>query len=1347
MRTIFMRLFWITLFIVGCFIDNRNAPSVSAQEANNDSTKQEKSSDRDQRLSDLERQLQRLANEIKELRGTTKSNPTANKDKDKSKEKDTVKEKSLAAAPKSLDPKWLQILKWRSIGPANMGGRIVDLAVVENDPSTFWVATASGGLLKTTNNGVTFEHQFEHEATVSIGAVSVAPSDPNIVWVGTGEANPRNSVSYGDGVYKSVDGGKTWKCMGLKKSYQVGRILIHPKNPEIVYVGVLGRLYGPSEERGLFKTTDGGQTWQKVFYVDDRTGIIDAVMNPEDPETLIVAMWERLRDGFDSWPGSEVKIQEGYDGYDPIKKWGASGGLYKTTDGGKSFRKLANGLPTSPTGRIGLDWQRGSSHEVFAVIDCESIAKGPQPLPVYLGLVGKDSEGKAIVTQILPKSPAEKAGIQVNDVLTVIGDKSLKQFDELLDELRSRKPGEKIALTLQRGDKEEKLEIALTARPGTAAQSPVWIGGTGEEREGRVTLTQIVPDSPAAKAGLQADDVVTTLDGKEVKTFEALVEQVREKSAGDQVKLQVQRGDEKKEITITLENRPGAGGATSSRRPSDAYLGVQGEDAEGGAKLIQITPDAPAEKAGLQVGDIVQAINEKKIGRYEEFADELAKFKPGDKVALTILRGTETKQITATMDARPGGPSRTRPYSFSYGGQSPNIQDQQGSQGHLYGGIYRSKDGGETWDRINSLTSRPMYFSVVRADPGDSKHVYALGVSQYSSHNGGVTFEANFGRTVHADGHALWINPRDGRHMIIGTDGGVYVSYDRGANWDHLNHAAIGQFYHVAISPKSPYHVTGGLQDNGTWFGPSQSLRGSGPINEDWVSVGGGDGFMCRVDPNEPDLVYFTSQNGAMSRRNLRTGERASIRPVRARGEPSYRFNWNSPFILSNQNSRIFYCAGNYVFRSLDRGNNLQKISPEITLTKRGSATALSESPRNPNILYVGTDDGALWVTRDGGQKWTDITKKIGLPAPRWIATVEASRHADGRVYVCCDGHRSDDDEPHVFVSEDYGETWKSLRNNLPIGSTRCLREDLSNANLLYLGTEFGAWCSIDRGQAWTKFNNNLPTVAVHEFALHPTNGDLVAATHGRSLWITDITPLREFSMDRVARQPFLLAPATATRWLSEPARGRTNRRFIGTNPPSGALLYFSLPKKAKQVSLKIQDIGGATLRELRVPTEPGLHQVVWDLVRTPTRSSRSTRGRTGATQPSSPPSVTAAAAQGTPAQEPMLGEAEENPAGTTQATAVNAPRTTTASREEGTPSASRSRSSTVFGAGGSRIVAPGTYRVVLNVDGQEHVQTLRVDADPNLPPGQVMTEEEVFLEETQEDRELRKNFGWPYID
>ncbi len=1011
--------------------------------------------DRETQAADLQGQIDELNRKLAELKRPTETKPTA-----------------LVAGP--LTAEWAKSLSWRALGPANMGGRVVAISVFEADPTTFFVATGGGGLLKTSNNGVTFEHLFDKEGVVAIGDVCVAQSNKEIVWLGTGENNPRNSVSYGDGVYKSTDGGKSWTNMGLRETFQVGKIIVHPKNPDIVYVGALGRLWGANPERGLFKTIDGGKTWNKILFVDDKTGVIDMRMHPTDPETLLVATWERKRNL--------------YDFNEPVVKHALGTALYKTVDGGKTFKKVTKGLPTVKLGRIGLDYDRKDPNVVFAIVDSEKAGSGPvKPVEaaseVYLGVAGAvEDAGAAKIGEVVAGSPADKAGLKLGDVITAIGEAPVARYRDLAAAVRTRKPGEKARLKITRADQKVEVEVTFEPRP----------------------------------------------------------------------------------------DRPIGGGAEGQ---------------------IMVNP--------------------------------------------------------------------ARPFASVLDGQVENAQDRQGLEGGQTGGVYKSVDGGESWNRVNSLNPRPMYFSQVRIDPTDAKYVYVLGIATHRSDDGGKSFRGDGGRNVHADGHALWIDPRDGRHIILGGDGGVYVTYDRMNRWDHLNHVAIGQFYHVALDSRKPYRAYGGLQDNGSWGGPSYTRTG-GAVNEDWVAIGYGDGFKCQVDRDDPDQVYWCAQNGGMGTRNLRTGEVSAIRPVLEKGK-TWRFNWNTPFLLSSHNPRIYYAAGNHVFRSIDRGKALKPISPPINRTDQGTATALGESPKNADVLYVGTDDGLLWGTRDGGKTWADLTANIGLGGPRYVASIEPSRYEEGRVYVSFDGHRSDMDDPLPYVSEDFGKTWKSLRANLPRGSTKCLREDIARPEVLWLGTEFAVWASIDRGLSWSRINGNLPTVAVMELAQHPTAGEVVVATHGRSLWALDAAPIRQSSPEVLKEKVHLYRPTPAVRWRAEPARGGTNRRFVAQNPPSGASIYLHIAAKPDRISLKIVDDQGVTARDLAVPKEPGLHRIGWDLMRP----------------------ITIPDASPTSASTGVMG-----------GFMTGLKRGLGANQRLG-------------------LAQPATYRVVLTVDGKEQTVPLKIEADP----------------------------------
>ena len=1123
--------------------------------------------------------------------------------------------KSAPVSTTAVDPKvpegtipedLLKPFAWRCIGPANMGGRVTALAVNEADPMMYWVGFGGGGLLKTVNNGTTFENQFDKEATCSIGDVAVAPSDANIVWVGTGENNPRNSVSYGDGVYKSTDGGKTWKNMGLKKTYQIGKVIIHPKNPDIVYVGALGRLYGDNEDRGVFKTEDGGKTWVKVHTVDAKTGVVDMRMDPTDSNVLVAAYWEHKRDEYDGFFGTPPVP----DAYGPVVTHAAGSGLYKTVDGGKNWKKLTdpklkNGLPTVKLGRIGLDYSRKTKGLLVAVIDTEKGGTGPAASNTYFGAVMDDEkDGGVKLTEVTDGSPAMKAGLKSGEVVILADAIKLDKADTFIDFLQSKKPNDKISVTVKRDGKEVKLEVTLGAR----------------------TPEPAAPVGPPPSAGFR-----------------------------------VARGES---LTVGV-----------------------------------IAEDGPAAKAGVKEGDLITKVGDKAVSALPEYIAELSAKKVGDKVKFTLLRDKETKVVEIVLGppipgqgTGPGGPPRgttsTRPFGMGLGGQQANVQRRQGKEGFETGGVFQSTDNGETWTRINSLNPRPMYFSQIRVDPTDDKTIYVIGdvpTPIFRSTDGGASF-ANLTTAagVHADGHALWIDPKDPRHLLIGCDGGFYVTYDKGAKWDHLNTQPFGQFYHVAVDNRRPYRVYGGLQDNGSWGGPSDTLKRSGPTNEDWIFVSGGDGFVCRVDPTDPDLVYSESQGGSISRRNYRTGESSGIRPARKQGDEPLRFHWNTPFILSSHNSSIFYSGAQFVFKSVKKGDELKQVSPELARTKSGALTAIAESPKNADVLYAGSDDGYIWITKDGGNKWENITanlQKAGLVGYRQTATIEASKEKEGRAYVTFDAHRSDDDKPYIFLTEDFGATWKNIALALPqFGSTRVCREDIVNTNVLYAGTEFGPYVTVDRGESWTKLGSGLPTVSCHEFAQPTTANELVVATHGRSVWILDINAIRQMKASTLKDAATLFAPAPAVRWKlganGESPYSSTDRKFVGANPTRGTTFDILLTKKAEKVELKVTDANGKVVYEYRAPTQnlpanykpitaAGLHRITWSLA-----------GGGG----------TGAGGGGGGGRRPV---------------------------------------------GGGQ-VAPGSYKVVLTVDGKDFAQSLLVELDPNAAKDIQSTEDAVQTQEAE---------------
>ena len=668
-----------------------------------------------------------------------------------------------------------------------------------------------------------------------------------------------------------------------------------------------------------------------------------------------------------------------------------------------------------------------------------------------------------------------------------------------------------------------------------------------------------------------------------------------------------------------------------------AYMGINSVDAEGGAELTMVSRGGPAEEAGLQRGDVVIKMAGKDVKSYDELIAGIRAKRSGDKVEVIVRRGEEQKKLSLTFGSRQrAGMAGRSPVADRIHGQIADRMKMQGPNGFQTGGTYRSDDGGETWRRINSLNPRPYYFSRIRVDPYDDQHLFVCGISFHASSDGGKSFGGgNAAPTVHVDHHALWVSPKDGRHMILGCDGGVNVTWDRGKTWQTFSNFAIGQAYHANADTRRPYWVYAGYQDNGSWGSPSEVPYREGITNYDAFKIGGGDGFTCRIDKDDPNIVFGESQGGAMYWRNIMTGQRGGIRrsPMAMGEEPQQRgrgnarqqqaqrqrnqvrWNWNTPFLLSHYNQQTVYYAGSRVFKSPNRGRNAWVISAEVSLTERGSATALDESKRQPGLLWVGTDDGAIHVTTDEGAKWTAVHDKIFamLPGkkPMWVSHIAASAHSTKRAYLSLDGHRLGDKNAYVFVTEDLGQTWKSIAKGLPADSVHCIHEDARNPELLYVGTEMGLWISMDRGATWQELPKPFPTVAVHDLDQQNREEHLIIATHGRSVWVLDIRPLRRLTSANRKKAAHFVQPNDVLRLRKRSRTLQGSAHFILPNPRERAELYYWLASDQKEpVEFEIHNTAGELVYQAKGKNKAGLQRIDWPLVIRSPNSSPGTRAR-----------------------------------------------------------------------------------------------------------------------------------------
>ncbi|MEI6667060.1 MAG: hypothetical protein WCP29_02810 [Acidobacteriota bacterium] len=873
-------------------------------------------------------------------------------------------------------------LAWRNIGPTAQTGRTPVFVGLPGDPDTMYVAGANGGVFKTTNGGVTWKPLFDQQTTVSIGALAVAPSDPNVIYVGTGEGNPRNDASVGDGIYKSIDAGEHWTNVGLPDSDKITRLVVDPRNPDVVYVAALGHEWGPNEERGLFKTSDGGKSWKKILYKNDLTGCSDVDIDPTNANIVYAGMFT-----FRRWAWS-------------TESGGGETAVYKSVDGGATWARLS-----------GPDATRG-----------------------------------------LPRTAMDRIGISV-----------------------------------------------------------------------------------------------------------------------------------------------------SRSQPNTVYV------------------------------------------------------------------------VSETKDE---------------------------------GELWRTDDAGATWRMVSrdpNINFRPFYYADIRVDPANPNTVYALAGSLYKSEDGGRTF-ARIGNATHGDHQAMWIDPTNPRRVLSGDDGGFQISHDAGKTFDIVNNIPFTQFYNVMYDMQTPYHLCGGLQDNGTWCGPSQTPGAPGTPRSAWINVGGGDGFFAVPDLKDPHLVYTDLQGGVISLTDTRSGASWGINPYPAgigssgqwMAPQKYRFNWNAPILLSPQDPKTVYFGGNVLFKTTNYGQSWAVISPDLTTNDKAKQKSsggqivtdntaaefhctiitIAPSPLDANLIWVGTDDGNVQVTRDGGKIWTSVFKTApGLAPFAWISRIDAGHFDAGTAYVSASHWQDNDYAPYFYKTTDFGKTWTRITGGLPArGWSHVIREDPKTRDLLYAGTENGLYASWDGGARWVSIRNNMPPVPVRDIVIHPRDNDIIVATHGRGLYILDGAAAFQSLGKAMSSEAFLFPIRPAIRWAGSAGMFRASERdWIAPNPPAGAYLDLYLKTAATQpVVVTISDKAGKTVRTMRAPrVGAGVTRMIWDL-----RSDN----------PSAPPP--AAGGRGAAGGEAALPGMEDVPAEIRARFGLN-------------------------NAGPA--VLPGDYTVKVKAGSQELSGAVRVDLDPDV--------------------------------
>lgn len=1055
---------------------------------------------------------------------------------------------------------------WRWVGPMAFAGRVSGYAVPRGQSQTYYVLMASGGVWKTEDGGIHFEPIFDKPGvSLSMGWMAIAPSNSSVLYLGTGEPMHARASTHGNGVWKSTDAGKTWTHVGLERSFFIPKVEVDSKNPDIVYVAAEGKLYDNEMdcERGLYKSVDGGKTWTNTTasVLKDR-GVGDFVIDPRNSNIVIAAAYKTYRR---AWTYQDRHL---------------GNGLIKTTDGGKTWTKLSAGLPQDvPLGRIGLAIFEKNPKIVYARVDEGAILGFPERDGVANFRVapaggqrgggggGFGGGGAAMGTALFGSgmTAARFKGFTINAELAALAPKFtpitganeadlVKKFNDLVaDKDFITKSGIDIA------------RFNATARKVFAKNEDLLKGLTEVEKLAKKPAA--APDSAEAKARTQLANryVLEVLYAGAIANLAPVERNGVVYRSDDQGKTW-KRMTEYKISTPVVQGPPQA-----EEGDLDAAAEARESETAEGLEALGL-PQAPAKPAA-----------------------------PGAKPA-------ESAQAPAQAAA-----------------QAPRGQGVRGQAAQ------RPADAGSA--QVNQTEGG--YYGRIIIDPNDDKVLYCGDTNTTVSRDSGKTFKATGwdgnGKT-HVDHRVVWVDPLNSKHILSGNDGGSSETWDDGKHWKQSSTINAQQFYDVSVDNEQPYNIMGGTQDNGAWLGPSQNRNSYGMFSSDWTYLPTGDAFYVVRDWWNPEFVYYESQFGASSRINLKTGDTQSLAvrltPDQAANEPALRYQWNAPIVLSPHNPGIVFIASQYVWRSMSRGNTgtFVKISPDLTKAdpvklaeskktnlQWATVYAFAESPKKPGLYWAGTDDGNVWVTTDAGVKWVSITDqfydKEGRPKPgvkgdvipydRWVKRVVPSAFDENTAYVAFSGYRThNEDRTWLFVTKDLGKTWTNISGgmNNPIFD---VEEDPDNANVLYLGTDFGIFVTIDQGKSWSAFSTSMPPMVIRDLAIQKRDREMAVGSYGRGFYAIDIGPIKEFKPEVFQQNAYLFEPKATIKWNRFERRGDTLGEMAkADNPPVGSTLYYYLKADAQKVGIKITDLENNVVQELTPSAKKGLQKVFWGLTR-----------------------------------------------------------------------------------------------------------------------------------------------------